>query len=490
MCQQESTSDSPPTSDSLEVPLLPQSDDESNNAHHPPSRNIRLTLLFTVVAFAGRSLWSQSVLSTFVYLLRDDDPKAVGFITAAMGIAQLLSSFPAGILADRYRRDVLLKIASVIGLIAIGLAYTAVIVKESYIWLTIALSVWGIFWGITNTSLGALFADSIQHGERSKYFTQRSILLKFGNMTGPATAFVLFAVLGNTWSVHDCAIVMAVGNIVCVPAIMLLCFLNDDNCEQEDEVECEGASEPLLTDEPTTAIQGDNDEDDQVTATRQWLPEKRIVPILISMADIISGLGSGMSIRYFPIFFLDNLQMSPVLVQVLYIISPMAQAVLMHCGQKWSKTIGRCRMTILYKWTGIAFMVLMTFSYRFKLPSWATCIFYVLRTSFMNATSPLTKSILMDAVPKEERGKWSAMESVNMFGWSGSAVLGGILVGSKGILFNFGVTASVQFLATLPIIALLSRDVVEATAAIRLVQSRPRLSIVEDPETASSDSNA
>lgn len=72
----------------------------------------------------------------------------------------------------------------------------------------------------------------------------------------------------------------------------------------------------------------------------------------------------------------------------------------------------------------------------------------------MNSCSALTKSIIMDAVPQCERGKWSALESVNMFSWSGSAFLGGILVGEEGIIFNFICTSVLQVFATLPLLYL------------------------------------
>jgi MFS family permease len=99
----------------------------------------------------------QSVLSTFVYLLQDNDPKAVGFVSAAMGFTQLFVSFPAGYLSDRYRRDYLLKLASCVGLVAIGLTYVAILAEHSFIWLTVALSVWGLFWDLqTHPSVPSL----------------------------------------------------------------------------------------------------------------------------------------------------------------------------------------------------------------------------------------------------------------------------------------------------------------------------------------------
>ena len=75
----------------------------------------------------------------------------------------------------------------------------------------------------------------------------------------------------------------------------------------------------------------------------------------------------------------------------------------------------------------------------------------------MNAPTALTKSILMDSVPANERAKWGALESVNMFGWAGSAALGGYLVDWEGIEFNFYLTASLQLVATKPLFFLFGR---------------------------------
>lgn len=67
----------------------------------------------------------------------------------------------------------------------------------------------------------------------------------------------------------------------------------------------------------------------------------------------------------------------------------------------------------------------------------------------------------MDSVPKEERGKWAVMGSIHMFSWSGSAAIGGILVGSQGIVFNFYVTTLMQFVATVPLLFLFKRVSIE-----------------------------
>jgi len=496
--------------------------DSNHHNQHQINRNIRLTLYYTAFAFAGRSIWSQSVLATYVYLLTNSNPEAVGLISAAMGISQLLASIPTGYFSDVYRRDTMLKLASLVGLVAVVVSLMAVYhTPRSFFLLVVALAVWGIFWGIANTALGALFADSIADGDRSYYFTTRSILINLGNTVGPALALTMFAVLGDSWTVRDCAIVMTLGQIVCLPAIFALLLFNDNDVpinvqppEQnepreydlfenpEDSLSING-TEPLWLENPgqsngsssvetfDTALtnhnnvegsgslsttndeatvplyadcannpSNDGDEDSSnATLSPEYIycciPRHRMTPILVAIADLGNGLASGMSIRYFPIFFLDRLHFSPVQVQVLYIVSPLLQACLMKSGQFFSQRFGRYIVTIIHKWTGIACMALLVVCAHYGQPAWMICILYVLRTGFINSTTPLTKSILMDNVPAEERGRWSSLESVNMFSWSGSAAIGGLLVNWHGLLFNFSVTAALQLVATLPVIALM-----------------------------------
>ena len=96
-------------------------------------------------------------------------------------------------------------------------------------------------------------------------------------------------------------------------------------------------------------------------------------------------------------------------------------------------------------------------SYNVNTPSWAICILYVLRTTFMNSTQALTKSTLMDYVPHDERGKWTALESVNSFSWSGSALMGAFLVRHHGVLTNFAVTGALQMVSTMFLVYIVFR---------------------------------
>ena len=69
---------------------------------------------------------------------------------------------------------------------------------------------------------------------------------------------------------------------------------------------------------------------------------------------------------------------------------------------------------------------------------------YLARSALANAPYPIERAIIMDFVPKRMRAKWSSLESVLGFGWSGSAVAGGFLLDAYGFQVTFVSTAIIQ----------------------------------------------
>lgn len=56
----------------------------------------------------------------------------------------------------------------------------------------------------------------------------------------------------------------------------------------------------------------------------------------------------------------------------------------------------------------------------------------------------MTKSSIMDTVPASQRIRWNSLESVNNLSWSGSAVIGGIIIDHYGMGLNFITTIIMQ----------------------------------------------
>ncbi|MHA2169474.1 MAG: MFS transporter [Candidatus Kariarchaeaceae archaeon] len=99
--------------------------------------------------------------------------------------------FPSGYFADKYRRDLLLKSAAGIGIIAIGVAFYA----SSLIQILIALIFWGLFQGITRPSLEAIFADSVITGNRSRIYSLKHTVQQVSMASGPFVNVGLFFIL-------------------------------------------------------------------------------------------------------------------------------------------------------------------------------------------------------------------------------------------------------------------------------------------------------
>ena len=53
------------------------------------------------------------------------------------------------------------------------------------------------------------------------------------------------------------------------------------------------------------------------------------------------------------------------------------------------------------------------------------------------------------------RARWNGVEAIMMFGWSGSAVLGGFLIDAYGFRITFLITAAMQLVALFFLFALL-----------------------------------
>lgn len=125
--------------------------------------NVRLSLWWTIAENISGSIRSGDALSAFIFLLTKKN-SMVGFVQGINGIMQLLTSMPAGWLADKVRRDTVLRVGAGVGLTGgAALAY-AVTFANSTVAVAFAMALCGAYRGFYNPSLEALFADSVERG--------------------------------------------------------------------------------------------------------------------------------------------------------------------------------------------------------------------------------------------------------------------------------------------------------------------------------------
>jgi MFS family permease len=170
-------------------------------------------------------------------------------------------------------------------------------------------------------------------------------------------------------------------------------------------------------------------------------------------SNLIIGFGAGMTIKFFPVFFMTIYALSPILVQMIMAGTSILTGVTSIIAQQVSLRIGRAAMIFIGQ--GLATMCL--FIITLYPPVFILIPIFLARGPLMNSSQPLSRSILMDVVPKKHRGGVNALQALawGLF-WNVSAALGGFLIGpSNNFQLCFLITASVYVIGTLPILVLI-----------------------------------
>jgi len=446
------------------------------------NHNVVLNLILAVLYGISDSIWSGTVFAAYLKTLGHGKNIPVGNIEAVNGLAVLFSALPVGYLADRYSRSLIIKIGGVL------IAFTAIVHISVLKWigvdmdelsgdnsmefliLAIVMGLWGIGGGIVSGPTQALYADSTPLGERTKYYHYLFVCYMISSCCGPIVSIILFQSLGDDWDLKNLRTICYIGLGMEFFNSFIMFFFDDakalDEDTEEDENEQENITSPALPSYFEEGAEGNNEisemscrqsnsedgrandgeeeesdspEDSRMKERRKW------IPYIMFASNLIFAIGSGMTVKFFPLFFKDVVGMSPTEVQCVYLIVPIGLAIFSGLGTSLAKIIGRVQTSLTLQLAGILCLLFMAIfnDYLDKHPFILVPI-YILRTVFMNGSYPLQESILMDFIPKNERARWKSLESVAQFGWCGSAALGGIISDSSDYTHTFFATVIIQ----------------------------------------------
>ncbi|MFQ5977970.1 MAG: MFS transporter [Candidatus Heimdallarchaeota archaeon] len=408
---------------------------EFSNLNH----NAKVLLVITFFQSLGRGIWGGNLLSAYIFFLGDESVELLGLTAAAGGLAMTLFVLPSGWLSDRFRRDYVIRVASIIGLFAVIMVFFATDILGIFV----ALVIWGAFQGMWRPSTDALFADSVESGRRSRIYTWRHMIRQIGMSTGPFLNVGLFLVLGDTWELGVLRTVILTGLILSVVGLLFMWWVNDEKgLGAKSE-----AVEPLSNNHDRaskTVSEPDS------TSNGSW---KKPVLILL-ICNLIIGMGAGMTIRFFPIFFYEVYDWLPIAVQLIMGLVGLATATTSFWAQRFSQKHGIGRVWMIFIVQGLAILCLIALI--FYPPVLILIPIFIARGSLMNASQPLSRSILMDHTPRRHRGVISSASAISwgLF-WNMSAALGGFLIGIGGYRLVFAITAGVYVIGTLPILLLI-----------------------------------
>ena len=471
--------------------------------HASGNRNVRLAIAFTFLAGTARGVWSFAVLSGYLYVLTGSNAD-VGVAEGCQGIAQLFVALLAGVLIDRFRsRERVLRLAGGMGVVGAAVLAAAVTARSEgpllrsahgrFLLITTGLSLFGSYQGLWNTALETIFADSIPTGHRQKALTEKFGATLVASISGPLLANGYFYVFrADEWTLPALRDVFVGGVLLCVPPMFLLCLFRDADClgasadavdtaaSDDDEqqhfppavVVVEGGLEAEVA-----AVDDDDDDDDDGAddddggggggggggkAERQkrangGVAVRWYVLRVTVLNDLVSGLGSGMSVKFMPLFFKNRLRLAPTEVNWIMVAAPLVMAAGSWAARLRAKRLGRARVTMAFGLTGATAMVALGLlpnggdggGGRDWARDWRVCVPLYFLSCAQHCCRPLKKSILMDFSERRHRGGWNAVDSITRFGWSGSAVVGGFLIDSYSYQLNFAVTGAMLAVAAL-----------------------------------------
>lgn len=268
-----------------------------------------------------------------------------------------------------------------------------------------------------------------------------SILQNVAGGTGPFLGVVLVHILGNEWQLPILHRIIVIVGLVEFPTNWINTLWRDvEHHEHADTNMSIKAGDAGVGETVEVKILTDSEKVARLRAGYGWL-----VPYVISVNDIVTSVGAGMTIRYFPLFFMNDYGFSPMQLQILIGSYSIVIGISTYLCNRTSKILGRVRACFLF--AGIGTTCLYCLSSLYNLP--ALLVVYFVRGGLQNAVYPLDRSLIMDYVVSKQRGKWNAVESITAASWAGSAALGGWLCDGHDYRYAFSITAHIYTIALL-----------------------------------------
>ena len=372
-------------------------DDKTKEPSPGANWNVRLALYISVVVGCADSIWNGTVLSTYVYELGHSN-SFVGYVEAAIGLVQLVVAVPIGAYADgkdkkgRSRKVTVTQagapMAAVASVATSAIVYYLTFHRDTPVEKQIlkyaligVMALWGATDAVVMGPFQALFADSLPTGARSTYYSYLYAGYIAASSSGPALSIGLFALWGNDWSPRRLAKVLIFGlalELVASPWYLLF---------RESAVLGEEADEVQT-----------NDEDEENRADKKDVPKyvkflgwkietASFVPWTLFVTDLLAALGSGMTVKFFPLYFKNGIGLSPIQVQIVYTLVPLTMVVGMGMAQAAHPIIGRVQTMALCNSIAVGLLLGMIALDKLNAAPWHICLVYIIRTGLANCTA-------------------------------------------------------------------------------------------------------
>lgn len=420
-----------------------------------PTRNVLATLCFYGTAgFAGAL---QDTVMSNLLLALEGDYVWIGLCEGLQGLAQLLVAIPMGKYADKHssRQASLLRKVVVVGFLTnifLALISLDLVLNDFTNWSTwthfllfgAGLVGNGLFVGLYDPPLEALWSNALENGEeRTRANSLRSSVSQIASLAGPVTSLMFFA-NDDTWSTLKMSTVVLIGAFLSCVSLIFFGFFQPTH----------GALQHRLLDIPP---EKENSGPETLPTKIAWIPRVCLA------SNILFALGSGMTVKFWGLFFQREINYTPVELNLLLICNAIALCLLLQMSQllRGAKNrVGRLRLALVQLVIGMIMQSLVAFWPEiWNRQKYVVGLFVLLRYAFLNVGTPTIAAILTDHLDENQRALWAALDSVTTAGWCGSAMLGGWLADTYGFGPAFAATLVLHVAGTLCLLPVLKHEV-------------------------------
>jgi DHA1 family multidrug resistance protein-like MFS transporter len=141
-------------------------------------------MLVSLIAFVNAVARTGALFTIIPILARDRlglDPDRIGFGLALASVVGLALAYPAGVLADRHGRKIIILPATIMS----GLSLTLFLLAPTYGWFLAACAAWSVAMGISGAAPAAYAADTAPPGMTAAAVSGYRMLADLGYVVGP-----------------------------------------------------------------------------------------------------------------------------------------------------------------------------------------------------------------------------------------------------------------------------------------------------------------
>lgn len=166
----------------------------------------------------------------------------------------------------------------------------------------------------------------------------------------------------------------------------------------------------------------------------------------MAVVEGLIGLGAGLFIPYFNLYFVDHLGVSTALYGLITAISTLLMALATLAGPFFAARLGKVRGAVIAHLASLPFLVTLGFTHALPLVLAA----YLVRWSLMNMADPVLLSFFMGVVKPQERATANSAYNLSFYGLNAiGGALGGQIIATGNYTLPFALAALLYLTAAL-----------------------------------------